>query len=421
MVFKIEGLGACREVGRSAFVVDAGDKILLDYGAKIEPERTTYPLPVKTNLNAIVISHAHLDHSGYLPHLFLTGNTLCYMTQPTLAIAEVLWKDALKIADIESKEIKYSKQEIEHTKTFTFPALYRRHLNITKHMSMEFYDAGHIIGSAMVKLMHKNKSLLYTGDFNPLPTRMLAGADTNLEADYVISESTYGTTNHPPREQTEKEFVDAINETLDKGGIALVPAFAVSRSQELIEILYSYKVNADVYLDGMGQKIFDITLAHSEYLKDPRTLKKAMQNCVFVQNERQRAKLLKNPCVVVSSAGMLAGGPALYYLKRMYNDPKSSVYLTGYQVEKTPGRQLIEKGTIGIKGEEVRVTADVRKFDFSAHADKNSMLACYKKWNPEKILLVHGDPQTMDPFAELIKQELGIETSTLEAGKAIKL
>lgn len=118
---------------------------------------------------------------------------------------------------------------------------------------------------------------------------------------------------------------------------------------------------------------------------------------------------------------MLAGGPALYYLKRMHNDPKSSVYLTGYQVDKTPGRQLIDKGTIGLKGEEIRVNAEVKKFDFSAHADRESMLKCYKKWNPEKILLVHGDPQTMDPFAAAIKEELGIETITPEAGKTIKL
>ncbi|MFH1391965.1 MAG: MBL fold metallo-hydrolase, partial [Candidatus Diapherotrites archaeon] len=134
--------GACQEVGRSAFLVDDGDKILLDYGVKLTPHGTEYPLPIKTNLNAAIISHAHLDHSGNVPHLFQETNCLAYMTPPTLDIAKILWFDTLKIAGLEGMDANFSRDEIAKTEKFTFPVGYNKPMDITDNTSMTFYDAG---------------------------------------------------------------------------------------------------------------------------------------------------------------------------------------------------------------------------------------------------------------------------------------
>lgn len=152
MEAKLTGLGACREVGRSSFILDIGDKILLDRGIKLSPEGTYYPQEIKTKLDAVVLSHAHIDHSGHFPHLFLKNNPLAYMTSPTLDIAEILWHDTLKICGIEGTDAHFSKEEIERARRYTFQLHYGREIDITKNASLEFKDAGHILGSAVSKI-----------------------------------------------------------------------------------------------------------------------------------------------------------------------------------------------------------------------------------------------------------------------------
>jgi len=415
-------LGGCNEVGRSSFLLDFGEKIVLDRGVKFGPSGSEYPLPVETNLDAVVISHAHLDHSGALPDLFVNSNVLSYMTEPTLELSKILWFDTLKIAGLESESISFSKDEIEEISRYTFPVEYRRVLHITKSCSMQFFDAGHILGSAMPKLSIGEKSFLYTGDFKVEDTRLFKGADLDVgKVDYLAIESTYGDRNHPPRKECEKIFVEEVRATLDSGGTVLVPAFAVGRSQEIIDVLHEYKINAPVYLDGMGQRVASATLRFPNYLKDPRFLKKALDETIWVKNNADRKRALNNPGVIVTTAGMLQGGPAMNYLKHIYKDEKSNVFLTGYQVEGTPGRILMETGRINIDGRNYDVKGKVEKFDFSAHASQQEMMKAISKWGPEKVLLVHGDPEVIKVFKKKIEEETGIETLVPEAGKKIEL
>ncbi len=418
----LTGLGGCQEVGRSSFLLDSGEKILFDNGVKLTPKETEYPMPIKTNLDAVVISHAHLDHSGNLPHLFVESNFLCYMTQPTLEIAKILWFDTLKIAGLEGMQPEWTEEEIKKTEKYTFPTAYGRGLDITKNSSLEFFDAGHIIGSAMAKLCFDGKTFLYTGDFKKEETRLFKGANLKVgNVDYLLIESTYGDRNHPPRKETEKLFVEEVQDTIDRGGWALVPAFAVGRSQEIIDILNEYKINAPIYLDGMGQKAARVTLAFPQYLKDPKFLRKALNNAVWVRRESFRKKALKQPSVIVTTAGMLQGGPAMSYLKEIYKDENSAVLLTGYQVEGTPGRKLMETKGITVDGEGLEVRGKVEKFDFSAHASQQEMLESIKKWSPEKVFLVHGDKDVTVVFKDKIKEELGLEATILERGKKVPL
>jgi len=416
------GLGGCNEVGRSSFLLDFGEKIVLDRGVKLTPDGSVYPLPVETNLDAVVISHAHLDHSGALPDLFVNSNILSYMTAPTLEISKILWFDTLKIAGLESESISFSKEEVEEAAKYTFPVDYKRTLHITKNCSMRFFDAGHILRSAMPMLSIGDKTFLYTGDFKVEETRLFKGADLNVgKVDYLAIESTYGDRNHPKRKECEKLFVEEVQETLDRNGIALVPAFAVGRSQEIIDVLHEYKLNAPVYLDGMGQKATRATLQFPQFLKNPSFLKKAMQNSIWIKNNSDRNKAMKQPGVIVTTAGMLQGGPALNYLKKLYKDEKNNVFLTGFQVEGTPGRLLMETNKIEIDGKLYEVKGKVEKFDFSAHASQQEMLKAINKWQPEKILLVHGDKEVIQLFKAKIGEETGIEVIVPEAGKKIHL
>lgn len=418
----LTGLGGCQEVGRSSFLLDFGEKILLDNGVKLTPDKPEHPDAIKTNLDAVVISHAHLDHSGNLPHLFLDSNFLCYMTPPTLEIAKILWFDSLKVAGMEAMQPEWSEQEIKKTEHYTFPTIYNRRLDITKNSSLEFFDAGHIIGSAMAKVTFNGKSILYTGDFKKEETRLFKGADMKVgQLDYLIIESTYGDRNHPPRKEVEKLFVEEVQNTVDKGGWVLVPAFAVGRSQEIIDILKEYKVNAPIYFDGMGQRAARVTLAFPQYLKNHRFLKKALDSVNWVKRESFRKKALKQPSIIVTTAGMLQGGPAMNYLKTIYKDENSAVLLTGFQVEGTPGRKLMETKKIAIDSVQYEVKGRVEKFDFSAHASQQEMLESIKKWSPQKVFLVHGDKDVMQVFKDKIEGELGVNTVILEKGKKIPI
>ncbi|MCX6798550.1 MAG: MBL fold metallo-hydrolase [Candidatus Diapherotrites archaeon] len=416
------GLGGCNEVGRSSFLVDFGEKVLLERGIKLGPNGSEYPMPLETHVAAAIISHAHLDHSGTLPHLFAEGNVLSYMTAPTLDISRILWFDSLQIAGSESENVPFSKEMIESAARFTLPVSYGRKLDIAKNCSMRFFDAGHISGSAMVRLQIGDKSVLYTGDFKVEETRLYKGADMDVgDVDYLVMEATYGDRNHPPRKECEKLFIDEVKATIDRGGWAIVPAFAVGRSQEIIDVLCEYKIDVPIYLDGMGQKAALSMMKYPDNLKNPRFLQKALKKAIWVKSNSVRAKALKQPSVIVTTAGMVQGGPVLNYLKKLHNDEASSVLLTGYQVEGTKGRGLMETNKLEIDGKVYSVKAKVEKFDFSAHASQQEMLQAVKKWQPEKVLLVHGDKEVIQVFRNKIMEETGIDSIVPEAGKKIDL
>ncbi len=420
-MIKLKCLGAGREVGRSGFILDSGDKILLDYGVKLTPHGTEYPLPVETNLNAAVISHAHLDHSGNLPHLFLRSNPLTYTTPSTMELAKMLWFDTLKIAGTEGMDATFSKEEVERAEKYTFEINYRRNLDITPNTTLEFFDSGHILGAAMTLITTKGRRVFYTGDYKMDETRLHSGADLDFgEVDYLIIESTYGDRNHPPRLGTEKAFAEAVNETLERNGHVLVPAFALGRTQEMIDVLYEHRINGEIYLDGMGQTASRIMLKYPQYLKSASTVSKALKKANWVNSMGMRKKALKEPSVIVATAGMLQGGPIQYYIAELYNDKKSSLFMTGFQVSETPGRVLLETGKININGVDVEVKMNVRKFDFSAHAAQSELLKTIDMLKPRKVVCVHGDADVSEIFVKQI-ESLGFEAVAPKQGQEVVL
>lgn len=414
-------MGAGQEVGRSSFLLDIGEKVLMDYGVKLTSDQPLYPMHVKTNLDAVIISHAHLDHAGHLPTLFVDSRFMSYMTPPTLELSRLLWLDTIKIASQEGGHLYFSKEDVSRAESYCFQTTYRRQLHITKDVSLEFFDAGHIPGSAITRLNFHKRSLVYTGDFNLSESRLFSGADLSFgETDFLLTESTYGDRDHPPRKKVEKEFSKKVEEIVEQGGWAIVPAFAVERCQQLIDILYQYKPNAPVYLDGLGQKASMIFLNFPQYFKNPDFLEKALHATVWVKSPRMRKNFFKEPGVVVTTAGMLQGGPVYQYLPKIINDKKSGILLTGFQVQGTPGRKLLDEGKIYLGNEELKAKCFVHKYDFSAHASRHNLHKMVKYCNPQKVVCVHGDPKITEIFKEDIRA-MGCEAFNPKVGDKVKL
>ncbi len=422
-MYSLSGLGGCEEVGRSAFVLDFGEKFLLEYGLKLNPKGVEYPLDISKNLKAVIISHAHLDHSGCLPYFYQKSEAISFMTHATLEIADILWLDSIKIAEFEGLAPKYSKKEVERTHRYNFITNYNKKIHLTDDNTLEFFDAGHILGSSMVKLTHNEKSFLYTGDFKVEETQLHEGANLDVgKTDYVMIESTYGDREHPKRKEVEKALCESVQNTVDSGGWAIIPAFAVGRSQELVDILTGYGVQADIWLDGMGKKVADLYIKHSDLIKNPKKLKAGLNQVNWVKGHGDRKKVLKKPCVVVTTSGMMKGGPVVGYAQKLMNHPQTKIHLTGYQAKETPGRMLQEEGMLPYGPDEkpVKVNCKYEKYDLSAHPGQSEMIDALKKWSPKKVFLVHGDKEVMPIFEKRIESELGIDTQILGFDKKIK-
>ncbi|MFH0905979.1 MAG: MBL fold metallo-hydrolase [archaeon] len=407
--------GAAQEVGRSAILLKGNDKLLLDYGLKISPKSkditsddfggVEMPFKINDYVNAVVLSHAHLDHSGAIPALYKSGTCPTFLTKATQELSNILWKDTIKIAKIKEIDSIFDKEDIIETNNYCFNIDYRKEVNITKNSTLKFFDAGHIPGSTISLIKTEGKRIMYTGDFRSSESQLFKGYDKNLEnADYLITETTYGTEVHKDREKQEKLFIGDILETLDNGGSVIIPAFAIERSQEVIAILKKYRIDAPIYLDGMAKAATNIFLNYPSYFKDYKLFRKAADSVEFIKSQRNRKKLRKEQCIIVTTAGMLEGGPVLGYIEEL-DDPKNRIILTGYQVEGTNGRRLLESGKLIIDGREFKPRADVKKYSFSAHAGKDEIIKFIKKVNPQKVVCVHGDKENIFKFkADLDKE-----------------
>ncbi len=400
----IQFLGGCREVGRSAVAVDS---IILDYGLK-PSEPPEFPLN-GISPQAILISHGHLDHVGVAPNL-MDYDPRVYMTPPTAELTHILLKDSMKLMEVPP----YSKREFRQFESNTVDVEYNEPF-IINGWEITFFDAGHIPGSASIHLS-KDVDILYSGDIKLEETKLLEKADTNYpETDIAIVESTYFGVEHPNRKELEKAFVEAVIDTLDIGGHAIIPAFAVGRTQEVLMILEKYGITP--YVDGMGKEVGKILEKYPEYVRNAKSLRKALRKAIPVQ-WRKREDVLEEPSVIVTTAGMLNGGPALFYISRLYNDEKSRILLTGYQVEGTNGELALEKGIINLGNKTVQLKMKVEQYDFSAHADDRQLKEYVREVvdrGAEIIFAVHGE--NTEEFASWIRNEIGVEAYAPKNGE----
>ena len=419
---KINVLGAAGEVGRSGFLVNCdGTNLLLDYGVMFAKKRTDppiYPLHVKPkDVDATIITHAHLDHSGCVPALFNGGNTSVYCTPPTLDLSMLLIEDMLKIEkNKHSFHYGHANSMLRNSKEIRFKEPVK-----VGNTTFELRSSGHVIGGSTVLVETNNKRLFYTGDINPNGSRMLPKADFDVgDIDILITESTYSQTEQMPRKESENGLVEFANEVMDRKGVLFVPSFSVERSQEIACVLKNANFKYPVVMDGMALKVNDIMLRYPEYLKDMRIFADVINDAVLIRSHDDRKRAISEPCVVISPAGMLVGGNAVFYIQQLASNDKNGIAMVSYQGEGTPGKKLLETGKISTRGKDIKVKATVKQFQFSGHGDRTALFDMIKniKGNP-KVLTVHGDENSCTKFAEEIQEKFGLDAHAPKLGEEI--
>lgn len=380
----IQFLGGVNEVGRLGMLLrDRSQTFLFDYG--ISPTRPPqYPLPTPP-IHRAFLSHAHVDHSGMMPWMSSRYDPPIMATRSTASVSGLLTRDSLKVARAEGYTEHFTRKDIASMED-AFELVSFGSVRRDDGFDMGFHSAGHIPGATMFHLTG-DADLLFTGDINTIDTRLVRGCKP-VQCDTLIMESTYAGRDHPDRKNMEKEFLESVDEIISRGGIVVIPAFAVGRSQELMHLLADSPY--EIWFDGMGKAVTRMYLDHPEFLNDPGSLERAFHRVNIVHSFYGRKHALKGD-IIITTSGMLDGGPVLYYLEQLRKDPLCALFLTGYQVKGTNGHQLLETGRIDIRGVQEKVEMDVRFFDFSAHAGHIQLREFANRCGPQRIILFHSD------------------------------
>ncbi|MBU0684357.1 MAG: MBL fold metallo-hydrolase [Thermoplasmatota archaeon] len=384
MTIEGEFLGGGDEVGRLGILLKcAGAKMLFDYGITAS-DPPLYPAACPP-VDIVFLTHSHLDHCGMIPWLTARYDISVVSTSVSREIAILLMEDSIKIGAAEGYPEAYTSNDVRSARR-KFDEIMFGDTSQAGKMQVRAHSAGHIPGATMYELIGKRTTLI-TGDIHTLDTRLVAGAKP-VKCDNLIMESTYSGRNHPSRVKTEYAFLKKIEEVNNRGGTAIIPSFAVGRTQEILLLLRDSRY--EFWLDGMGKKVNKIYMGFPGYVRSAKKLRQAVNRTYEVRNVHARSRAAKAD-VVVTTSGMLDGGPVLGYVEAVRNDPRSAILLTGYQVEGSNGRKLLETGYMEFQGVNEKVDCEVRKFDFSAHAGHDELLAFAKGCSPEKIVLMHGD------------------------------
>ncbi|OQB35458.1 MAG: Beta-Casp domain protein [Euryarchaeota archaeon ADurb.Bin165] len=434
-------LGCCREVGRAAFLLSTPEsRVLIDCGEKPDSFEATPYLYVPeihplSQLDAVVLTHAHLDHCAYIPLLYKYGyEGPVYSTPPTRDLAAMLQLDYLDVVNKEGKTIPYSSNEVKEFIKHSIVLNYGCVTDIAPDIKLTFHNAGHILGSA-ISHFHVGDgqyNVAFTGDLHYGKSRLFNPAVNHfprLEA--LFMESTYGGAQdmQPSRADAEERLYGVFREVLGRGGKIIIPAFAVGRSQEvMLAIEEGMRLGkfppVKVYLDGM---IKEATAIHTTY---PEYLNSELRNLIFkeghnpflaecfeqVDSAEKREKVITGePCVIITTSGMLNGGPVMEYLRNLADDERNCLVFVGYQADGTLGRR-IQKGwreiPIGNR-ETIVVNLDCITVDgFSGHSDRRQLMnfVSHMQPKPEKIFAVHGDENKTIDLASSIYKKLRIQT-----------
>ncbi|KNY26386.1 MBL fold metallo-hydrolase [Pseudobacteroides cellulosolvens] len=433
---KLGFCGGAQEVGASCILLNLdGKNIVLDCGMRMGGSKEYLPdlsiIQENGGADAIVISHAHMDHTGSLPVLSreYPEAKIC-MTHATKDLVRVLLYDSLKIMEYRETEIPifaevHVKNMLDRILCFSPGFTFRPFDN---DVTITFYNASHVAGAASVYISGKEGSFFYSGDFSLQPQKTVEKASfPKLRPDIAVIESTYGDRLHSSRETEERKLVEKVGEIIKEGKKILIPAFALGRAQEVILILKS-AINKGVlppfriYTDGMVNDICRVYKLNPNYLK--RQLSKKIfkgtdiffdDNVIAVSNKQQREEIVNSmePCCIISSSGMLSGGPSQWYAEKLAPFEGNFIAITGYQDEESPGRQLLELSDNTIDSERflklgesnVPVKCGIGKFGLSAHADKTGIISLTHSLSAKKVYFVHGNREITSSLANDVQKE----------------
>ncbi|MHA1821618.1 MAG: MBL fold metallo-hydrolase [Promethearchaeota archaeon] len=431
---KIKFLGACMEIGRSGILIESektNDRILLDYGIKMSGEEENFPEHVSgKDLTAIIVSHSHIDHVGGLPIFFISGKVPLYMTSLTLDISMVLLRDMMKISEF---YLPFGKEDINKLERYTKFIKYDKKYKVGESTYITLINNGHIPGSAMILVEMDDKTILYTGDMNGVRTQLMNSSlipDTPI--DVLITESTYGNVEHEERKKVEEDFIDNVKRILDNKGRVLVPAFGVSRSQEILMVLNHYKIQQPIYVDGLARRISRIYLSYkNNYFRSWNEFKNAIDHSRLISQsnrflEREMAKNTNG--IVVAPSGMLKGGTARMYAEAVYKDPNSAIFLVSYQLPDSPGAILLNEHKYVLNQKDPTnkesVDCEVKFFDFSSHSGKSQLVNFAQnlnfKNNEKYTFIVHGDKENSNALKDTLNS-LNFNASVPKQGDVFKV
>jgi len=425
-------LGGAKEVGASCVLIKAGGKnILIDSGIRMKEDKLPN-LQVLRELGGVdvcLISHAHLDHIGSLPliareypHIFF------YTNQPTKDLIKVLLYDSLRIMEIAEDEIPiYAEKNVEDLLDRTLTYGFNYTFEPVEGIRVTFFPAGHILGASMIFIQTQEGSILYTGDFSADKQLTVDKASVpKIRPDIVICESTYGDRLHTNRSFEEERLFNTIYEVISQGGKVLIPAFAIGRAQEVILILRNYmkkrKVSFNIFIDGMVREVIKVYRNNPTYLSS-RYYKRVLKgeeifladNINVVSDKKQREEIISSsdPCVIISSSGMLTGGPSVFYAEKIVQSPNALIAITGYQDEEAPGRKLLElaelsesEKKIDLNGKEYEVKCRVEKYGLSAHSDRDKILGFLSTLRPRTVIFAHGSEEAISQISDMAVKEL---------------
>lgn len=450
---KIKFLGAAGTVTGSKYLLESnsGQRILIDCGLfqGLKQLRLrnweNFPIDPKS-ISALILTHAHLDHSGYIPKLVKEGfcNEI-FCSSPTRAVAEILLEDSAKLKE---EEAEYANRK-NFSKHHPALALYTdedvqkslklfRTRNLKEEFSIDdfkvkFYEAGHIIGAVSVLIEADNTSILFSGDLGRYHDLLLDPPAHPPVADYIVMESTYGNKLHTDINPIEA-MKELISSTVEKESVLLIASFALGRAQTLLYTIYKVfeqypNLKIPVYVNSpMAESITRISQQFiSEHKLDKETLNKIYGIATFVADVNESKELNKKsgPMIIISASGMLTGGRILHHLQAFGNDSSNTIVLAGFQAAGTRGAALA-RGERSIKffGYYHDIEADVKLFDFlSAHADQSELLSWLKSavTKPKKVFLSHGEPEAADTLRRKIEEELNLPAKVAEDGEEVLL
>ncbi len=438
-------LGSGRQVGRSCiFLQTPESRILLDCGINVASVDKPYPYldAPEFNINdldAVILSHAHMDHCGFIPYLFKYGyRGPVYCTEPSRDVAALLLLDYIKIQRADGQDPIFTSEEIKEMMKHTITLEYDEVSDVTPDVRITMYNAGHILGSAMVHLHVGNglHNILYSGDQKYGRTLLLEPAVTMFpRLETLMLEATYGGKDNimPHRQETDEELMTIIKDTIEKGGKVLIPTLGVGRAQEVMlaieQMVRGGKMEpVSVYIDGM---VWDVTAIHTAY---PEYLNNSVRKLIFhkdqnpflheifkrVGSQKERMDVIENKgaCVVLATSGMLTGGPSVEYLKHLCDNPKNAIGFVNYQGEGSMGKR-IQQGereftfSDGGKQEMLQIKMQVYTVEgFSGHSSRNQLMNFVAKCEPrpKKVIVNHGENSRCLDLASSIHKGFRIET-----------
>jgi metallo-beta-lactamase family protein len=447
------------ETDGKRFLLDCG----LNQGRRKEAERKNRELPVDaSSINGVVLSHAHIDHSGNLPTLVKRGfRGPIYTTPASIDLCEAMLRDTAHIqqkdaefvnkrrfrraeTDREPVEPLYTIEDAERTLPLFHSVPYYTPTHLEQRLSYECYDAGHMLGSSCIVLHDRSNGarvrLAYSGDIGRSRLPIIRDPDRLPPAEYLIMESTYGGRLHKSGARVEKKLADTMVRTAKRGGRIVAPAFAVGRTQQLVLLLHKLtnegKIPAiPIFVDSpLAVNVTEVFRDHVECF-DAETRQYLLDGLDpfgfsrlrYVREASESRKLndLHGPFLVIAASGMCEAGRILHHLRNNIGDPRNTVLITGYQAENTLGRKLVEKeAEVKIFGEPMRVRAEISSLDeLSGHADQCELLAWLQplRTHLKKIFLVHGERAQSATLAKLIQEQYGIEVAVPSRGETFEL